>query len=115
MLNVRALVAELIGTFFLVFTIGMTVINPSEYMQDMTPDPGLPAFAPLAIGSVLMVMIFAGGAVAGVPGLMLVLPLVGVIAVLGETLGAIITSPRLRARHAHARRLQLESVTRDLA
>ena len=60
-------------------------------------------------------MIFAGGAVAGVPGLMLVLPLVGVIAVLGETLGAIITSPRLRARHAHARRLQLEAVTRDLA
>ena len=65
MLNVRALVAELIGTFFLVFTIGMTVINPSEYMQDMTPDPGLPAFAPLAIGSVLMVMIFAGGHISG--------------------------------------------------
>ena len=65
MLNVRPLVAELIGTFFLVFTIGMTVINPSEYMQDMTPDPGLPAFGPLAIGSVLMVMIFAGGHISG--------------------------------------------------
>jgi predicted PurR-regulated permease PerM len=79
-------------------------------------------FMPMTIGKSLelhplltVVMIFAGGAVAGVPGLMLVLPLVGVIAVLGETLGAIITSPRLRARHAHARRLQLESVTRDLA
>jgi len=64
-LNVRALVVELIGTFFLVFTIGMTVINPAEYMQDLTPDPGLPAFAPLAIGSVLAVMIFAGGHISG--------------------------------------------------
>jgi aquaporin Z len=63
--NVRALVTELIGTFFLVFTIGMTVINPSEYMQDMTPDPGVPALVPLAIGSVLMVMIFAGGHISG--------------------------------------------------
>ena len=61
MLNVRALVAELIGTFFLVLTIGMTVINPSEYMQDMVADAGVGAFAPIAIGSVLAVMIFAGG------------------------------------------------------
>lgn len=49
----KALV-EFIGTFFLVFTIGMTVI-----------EPGAGAFAPLAIGSVLMVMIFAGGHVSG--------------------------------------------------
>ncbi len=61
-----------------------------------------------------VLMIFAGGAVAGVSGLMLVLPLLGVIAVLGETVGAIVTSPRLRARHAHARRLELSAVTRDL-
>ena len=65
MVNVRALVTELIGTFFLVFTIGMTVINPSEYMQDMTPDPGVPALVPLAIGSVLAVMVFAGGHISG--------------------------------------------------
>jgi aquaporin Z len=46
---------ELIGTFFLVFTIGMVVL-----------EPGLPpGFAPLAIGSVLAVMIFAGGHVSG--------------------------------------------------
>lgn len=45
---------ELIGTFFLVFTIGMTVIAP-----------GAGAMAPLAIGSVLAVMIFAGGHVSG--------------------------------------------------
>jgi aquaporin Z len=46
---------ELIGTFFLVLTVGMTVIGPG--------DAG--AMAPLAIGSVLMVMIFAGGHISG--------------------------------------------------
>lgn len=45
---------EFIGTFFLVFTIGMTVIAP-----------GAGNLAPLAIGSVLAVMIFAGGHVSG--------------------------------------------------
>ncbi|MBA4136135.1 MAG: porin [Opitutus sp.] len=45
---------EFIGTFFLVFTIGMTVLAP-----------GAGAMAPLAIGSVLAVMIFAGGHVSG--------------------------------------------------
>ena len=47
-------VAELIGTFFLVLTIGCTVIGH-----------GAGPFAPLAIGSVLMVMIFAGGHISG--------------------------------------------------
>ena len=45
---------EFIGTFFLVFTIGMTVIAP-----------GAGDMAPLAIGSALAVMIFAGGHVSG--------------------------------------------------
>jgi aquaporin Z len=45
---------EFIGTFFLVFTIGMTVIAP-----------GAGDMAPLAIGSVLAVMIFAGGHISG--------------------------------------------------
>ena len=45
---------EAIGTFFLVFTIGSTVIAP-----------GAGALAPIAIGSALMVMIFAGGHVSG--------------------------------------------------
>jgi len=45
---------EFIGTFFLVFTVGCTVI------------PGTPGvIAPLAIGASLMVMIFAGGHVSG--------------------------------------------------
>jgi len=46
--------AELIGTFFLVFTVGVSVINPSAGV-----------IAPLAIGGVLMVMIFAGGHISG--------------------------------------------------
>lgn len=45
---------ELIGTFFLVFTIGMSVL------------PGNSAvIPPLAIGSILMVMIYAGGHISG--------------------------------------------------
>lgn len=47
-------ITEFIGTFFLVLTIGCTVI------------PGAPGvIAPLAIGAALMVMIFAGGHVSG--------------------------------------------------
>ena len=51
---------------------------------------------------------------AGVAGLMLVLPLLGVVMVLGETLGEVVTDPRLRARHAFAKRLRHHAVTRDL-
>ena len=47
--------AEFIGTFFLVFTIGMTVL----------PEIAGGIIAPLAIGSILMVMIYAGGHVSG--------------------------------------------------
>jgi len=78
-------------------------------------------FMPMTIGRSLkmhplmtVVMIFVGGAVAGVAGLMLVLPLLGVVMVLGETMGEIVTDPRLRARHAHARALLQRQVTRDL-
>ncbi|MDR3459535.1 MAG: aquaporin [Verrucomicrobiae bacterium] len=45
---------EFIGTFFLVLTVGMTVI-----------DPGAGNLAPLAIGSALMIMVFAGGHISG--------------------------------------------------
>jgi hypothetical protein len=45
---------------------------------------------------------------------MLVLPLLGVVMVLGETIGEVVTDPRLRARHAHATRLRLRAVTHDL-
>ncbi len=61
-----------------------------------------------------VVMIFVGGATAGVAGLMLALPLLGVVMVLGETWGEIVTDPRLRARHAYAKELMQRQVTRDL-
>ncbi|HTG43540.1 MAG TPA: aquaporin, partial [Verrucomicrobiae bacterium] len=47
-------IVEFIGTFFLVFTVGNTVING-----------GAGVIPPLAIGSMLMVMIFAGGHISG--------------------------------------------------
>jgi aquaporin Z len=54
-LDPRKLVVEFIGTFFLVFTVGMAVIDPGA----------APGMAGLAIGSVLAVMIFAGGHISG--------------------------------------------------
>ncbi len=51
---IRKASVEAIGTFFLVLTIGQVVL-----------EPGAGAFAPIAIGSALMVMIFAGGHVSG--------------------------------------------------
>src|SRR5579883_2040819 len=48
-------VYEFIGTFFLVFTVGMTVIEPHS--------AGL--LAPLAIGSALGIMVYAGGHISG--------------------------------------------------
>jgi aquaporin Z len=41
---------EFIGMFLFVLTVGMVVI-----------DPGIGGLAPLAIGSVLMVLVYAGG------------------------------------------------------
>ena len=47
-------IAEFIGTFFLVLTIGCTGIGA-----------GAGVIAPLAIGAALMVMVFAGGHISG--------------------------------------------------
>lgn len=49
----RKYLVEFIGTFFLVLTVCMTVLG------------GAGSFAPIAIGSMLMVMIFAGGHISG--------------------------------------------------
>src|SRR6476619_6287473 len=50
----RKLVVEFIGMFLFVFTVGMA-----------TNRAGAGALAPLAIGAVLMVMVFAGGHISG--------------------------------------------------
>lgn len=78
-------------------------------------------YMPLTIGRSLhmhplltVLMIFIGGAVAGIPGLMLVLPLLGVVMVVGETVGKIVTDPRLMARYRHARHLQARQASVDL-
>jgi len=46
---------EFIGAFFLVLTVGMTVIDPVVAV----------GFAPLAIGAALMIMVYAGGHASG--------------------------------------------------
>lgn len=52
-------ITEFLGTFFLVLTIGMAVI-------DSPNSPAVPAgTAPIAIGAILMVMIYAGGHISG--------------------------------------------------
>lgn len=78
-------------------------------------------YMPLTIGKSLrmhplltVVMIFVGGAVAGVTGLMLVLPVLGVVMVIGQTLGQLLTDPRLMARYRHARRLRSRLAAADL-
>jgi len=53
-MNPKKLIVELIGTFFLVFTVGMCVIN--------TPAGTIP---PIAIGMSLMIMVYAGGHFSG--------------------------------------------------
>ena len=49
------LIVEAIGTFFLVFTVGQTVMKPHDAGN----------LAPLAIGASLMVMVYAGGHFSG--------------------------------------------------
>jgi predicted PurR-regulated permease PerM len=70
-------------------------------------------FLPLTVGRSLrfhpvlsVLMLFLGAAVAGLAGLLLVLPVLGVVAVITETLGQILTDERLRKRYRHARQLQ---------
>ena len=50
----RKALVEGIGTFFLVLVIGLTVI-----------EPGAGSMAPVAIGAMLMVMVYAGGPISG--------------------------------------------------
>jgi predicted PurR-regulated permease PerM len=78
-------------------------------------------FMPLTLGRSLhihplitVLMIFIGGSVAGVAGLMLVLPLLGVVMVIGETIGKLITDARLRARHRNAMALRARQASFDL-
>ena len=71
-------------------------------------------FLPLTIGRSLRIhpvlsvlMLFLGAAVAGPTGLFLVLPLWGVVTIVTETLGQIVTDPRLTRRFRQVRQLRM--------
>jgi len=78
-------------------------------------------FMPMTIGRSLhihpliaVLMIFIGGSVAGVAGLAMVLPLLGIVTVVGQTLGQLVTNSRLRARHRYTRALRMKQASADL-
>jgi predicted PurR-regulated permease PerM len=78
-------------------------------------------FMPLTVGRSLhmhplptVLLIFVGGTVGGIPGLILVLPLAGVVMVIAGTIGGIVNDPRLRARHAFAKKLRAQRINADL-
>jgi predicted PurR-regulated permease PerM len=78
-------------------------------------------FMPLTVGRslrmhplVTVLMILLGGAVAGISGLLLVMPVLGVVMVAGQIIGDLITDERILARHRHARELRRERARIDL-
>jgi len=78
-------------------------------------------YMPLTIGKslnmhplVAVLMIFVGGAVAGISGLMLALPVLGVVTVVCETIGAVMTDSRLMARYWRGRALRKAQASANL-
>jgi len=78
-------------------------------------------FLPLTVGRslrmhplVTVLMILLGGAVAGISGLLLVMPVLGVVMVAGQIIGELITDERILARHRHARELRRLRAKADL-
>lgn len=79
-------------------------------------------FLPLIVGKSLrihplltLMMFLVGEAIAGIAGLMLVIPILGIVMVLGETLEIILTDMRLQARHAYSRKMRWQAANRDLS
>jgi predicted PurR-regulated permease PerM len=77
-------------------------------------------FIPMTVGRSIrmhpmptVLMVFIGGAVAGVPGLVLALPMAGVVSAVVGTIGGIVQDPHLRARHAFTKALQQTRVNAD--
>jgi predicted PurR-regulated permease PerM len=78
-------------------------------------------FLPLTIGRSLrlhpliaILMILLGGAVAGIAGLLLVMPVLGVVMVAGQIIGELLSDPRISARHHHACQLRRARARLDL-
>ena len=79
-------------------------------------------FLPLTVGRSLrmhplitVLMILLGGAVAGIAGLLLVMPLLGVVMVAGQIIGELLTDERVLARHRHQRQLKKMRARADLS
>jgi predicted PurR-regulated permease PerM len=79
-------------------------------------------FLPLTIGRKLdvhpilsLMMLFLGATVAGPVGLILALPVFGVVAVVGETVAQIVTDDRLMARYRMSKRLAHEACRQNSA
>ena len=79
-------------------------------------------FMPLTVGRslhmhplVTVLMILLGGAVAGVSGLLLVMPVLGVVMVAGQIVGELVTDERVLARHRHVKQpCDAHELRRDL-
>ncbi len=63
---------------------------------------------------VTMLMFLLGGAVAGIAGLLLVMPVLGVVMVAGQIIGELLTDQRILARHHHAQMLRKKRARADL-
>ena len=78
-------------------------------------------YTPMTVGRALrmhplitVMMIFTGGMLGGVYGLLLAMPLLGVFSVLGQMFGEIWFDPRLRARHQARLLLERQLASKDL-
>jgi predicted PurR-regulated permease PerM len=78
-------------------------------------------YSPMTVGKSLnihplltVVMIFVGGSIAGIPGLFLVLPVLGICSVIGEVFEQVWFDEYLRARHAHANNLRKQMASESL-
>ena len=78
-------------------------------------------FMPLTVGRslhmhplVTVLMILLGGAVAGIAGLLLVMPVLGVVMVAGQITGELVTDERILARFIHSLQLRWRRARLDL-
>lgn len=97
------LIYATIGLFGLLRVLDDFVFTPYVIGKNMSIHPLL-----------TLLMFFIGETIAGVAGLMLVIPILGAVMVIGETLEIIFRDMRLKARHAYAKELQRCVVNRDL-
>ncbi len=97
------LIYSIIGLFALLRILDDFVFVPYVIGKNMSIHPLL-----------TLLMFFIGEAIAGIAGLMLVIPILGIVMVIGETLEIIFRDTRLRARHAYAQKLHKQAANRDL-